>query len=374
MNFRRLLAPLIIIAALVFAGLFQPLAERARADTGPPGPNTTRPFEGVSDRNATAFQQRPTAVVGQGKRTFVPNQQYTTSVTPFLGTPYGGPIPPDQAKGVGPVDQAAALDFATQPKSVPKAYVGGKLYNVQVLKKYDYAGVLNQMNYFSQSLGVQCQYCHNLTNYAYDTPTKALARNMVQGTVAINASWVQPDKKDVPTQAVSGAVGCATCHRGSPRLDVHYNITPVQYVQYRYKTTKQLGYVYNAMYGVARSLGVNCLFCHNTADFVTLRYYPTNKLALRMFYMVDDINHKYFPPTVKAVTCYTCHQGAKWPSALVKAGDDQTPIDGVPAHPAAHYNPGDPVDMNGNAKQHQPINGWNTLYPDRFWGSMGVPG
>jgi hypothetical protein len=30
--------------------------------------------------------------------------------------------------------------------------------------------------------------------------------------------------------------------------------------------------------------------------------------------------------------------------------------------------------MNGNAKQHQPINGWNTLYPDRFWGSMGVPG
>ena len=72
MNFRRLLAPFIIIAALVFAGLFQPLVERARADSGPPGPNTTRPFEGVSDRNATAFQQRPTAVVGKGSRPSFP--------------------------------------------------------------------------------------------------------------------------------------------------------------------------------------------------------------------------------------------------------------------------------------------------------------
>ncbi|MGB8264855.1 MAG: photosynthetic reaction center cytochrome c subunit family protein [Candidatus Velthaea sp.] len=365
MSLRRLLGPLVIVAVLVFAGALQPLLDKARADT--------INISGGQDPGPTAIQTRVQTVIGQGKRTWVPNQQSVTALTPFLGTPYGGPIPPDQAKGVGPVDQNAALDFSTQPKSVPHSYAPGRVYNVQVLKKYDYAGLVGQMAYFTQALGVQCTYCHNVKNYAYDTPTKLLARNMLQATVAINDSWVTPDKSVVPTQAVTGAVGCATCHRGSPRIDVHFNIVPVQYVQYHYKTTKQLGYVYNAMYGVARSLGVNCLFCHNTADFITLRYYPTNKLALRMFYMVDQINHHYFPPSVKAVTCYTCHQGEKWPSALVKAGDDQTPVQSFALQPDKHYNPGDPVAMNGNARNHEPLNGWDTLYPDRFWGSPGVP-
>ena len=45
----------------------------------------------------------------------------------------------------GPVDQNAPLDFSTQPKSVPRKYIAGRLYNIEVLKKYDYAGVLNQM-------------------------------------------------------------------------------------------------------------------------------------------------------------------------------------------------------------------------------------
>ena len=365
MRSRRLFGPLVIIVALALVGSFQPLLDKARADT--------INISGGQDPGPTAIQTRVQTVVGQGSRTWVPNQTTTTAMTPFLGTPYGGPIPADQAKGVGPVDQKAPLDFGSQPSTVPHSYVGGKLYNVQVLKKYDYAGILNQMNYFTQALGVQCTYCHNATNYAYDTPTKLLARKMVQGTVAINTAWVGPDKHAVPTQEVGGAVGCATCHRGQARMDVHFNIVPVQYVQYHYKTTKQLGYVYNAMYGVARSLGVNCLFCHNTADFVTLRYYPTNKLALRMFYMVDDINHKYFPPSVKAVTCYTCHQGEKWPSALVKSEFDQTPIRSFAVHPDLHYNPGDPVAMNGNSRNHEPLNGWDTLYPDRFWGSPGVP-
>ena len=81
-------------------------------------------------------------------------------------------------------------------------------------------------------------------------------------------------------------------------------------------------------------------FCHNSADFVSLQYYPTNKIAHRMWAMVDDINHKYLPANIKAVTCYTCHQGAKWPNALVKAGLDQTPVQAVAAHPEFSENPG----------------------------------
>jgi hypothetical protein len=365
MKFRRLLGPLVIFGVLASAGGLEPLLDKARADT--------INVSGGRDPGPTAIQTRVQTVVGQGHRTWVVNQQQATAMTPFLGTPYGGPIPAEQAKGVGPVDQNAPRDVRTQPASVPHSYTAGRLYNVQVLKKYNYAGLVGQMSYFTQALGVQCQYCHNATNYAYDTPTKVLARKMVQGTLAINQTWVDAGKKANPTQAVVGSVGCATCHRGNARMDVHFNIVPVQYVQYRYKTTKQLGYVYNAMYGVARSLGVNCLFCHNTADFITLRYYPTNKMALHMFYMVDSINHKYFPPSVKAVTCYTCHQGSKWPTALVKSADDQTPVRGYALHPDAHYNPGDPVAQNGNVRQHEPLNGWDTLYPDRFWGSPGVP-
>ena len=240
----------------------------------------------------------------------------------------------------GPVDQQKPLDFAGQPATVPHNYVGGKLYNVQVLRGYNYVQIINQMNYYTQALGVSCTYCHNVTNYAYDTPTKKIARTMQLMAANVDSSWIDGVKRDFPNYAVSGAVGCATCHRGAPHMDVHWNIVPVQYLDYRNKSTKQAGYVVNSMYSAAKSLGVNCLFCHNSADFVTLQYYPTNKIAHRMWAMVDEINHKYLPPNIKAVTCYTCHQGNTWPTALVTAGLDQKPVQPVPAHPEVHENPG----------------------------------
>jgi hypothetical protein len=248
----------------------------------------------------------------------------------------------------GPVDQSKPLNFADQPATVPHQYVGGKLYNVQVLKGYDYAGVLNQMNYYTQALGVECQYCHVLTNFAYDTPTKRIARRMQLMSSNVNNSWVDPVKHDYPNYAVTGSVGCITCHRGKPVNPVTYNVVPVQFLTYNHKTTKQAGYAVNSMYGVARSLGVNCLFCHNTADFISLQYYPTNKIALRMWAMVDDINHKYLPANIPAVTCYSCHQGAKWPSALVKAPLDQSPSESVALHPEVHLNPGAHLDGGGS--------------------------
>jgi hypothetical protein len=123
-------------------------------------------------------------------------------------------------------------------------------------------------------------------------------------------------------------------------MDVKYNVIPVQYLEYNHKTTKQAGYAVNSMYSASKSLGVNCLFCHNSADFLTLQYYPTNQIATRMWKMVDDINHRWLPPNVKAVTCYTCHQGNKWPQQMVAASLDQTPVKPVAAHPEVHENPG----------------------------------
>ena len=248
----------------------------------------------------------------------------------------------------GPVDQKAPLDFSTQPRSVPRRYVGGRLYNVQVLTKYDYSGVLNQMTYYTQALGVSCEYCHNVANFAYDTPTKRIARTMAIMVQRIQTEHIAEIHKDFSNFAVTGSVGCETCHRGSPLHPVEYNVVPVQYLDWPAKSTRQAGFVVNAMYSSARSLGVNCLFCHNSADFITLQYYPTNRIAHRMWQMLDDINHKYLPPNIEAVTCYTCHQGNKWPTRLVSSGTDQTPVTPRALHPNVHDDPGSHSASGGN--------------------------
>jgi Photosynthetic reaction centre cytochrome C subunit len=307
MSMRRLLGPLVIVLTLAVAGFSQPLIERARAAVLPTG-------------NAA--------------------QPYTSSA---LGIDSAA-VTPEQAKGVGPVDQSAPLDFSKQPKSVPHTYVPGQLYNVQVWKQYSYGQLVGQMANFTTQLGVQCSYCHNVANFAYDTPTKKVARAMIIMEQNVNTQFIDGVKKQYPNYAVAGAVGCETCHHGQAKIDVKYNVVPVQYLDYRYKTTKQAGYALNSMYSAAKSLGVNCLFCHNTADFISLQYYPTNQIAHKMWQMVDTINHQYLPASVKAVTCYTCHQGAKWPSALVTGGNDMTPVEAVAAHPEVHTNPGGHLD------------------------------
>jgi len=248
----------------------------------------------------------------------------------------------------GPVDQKAPLDFSTQPAGVPHTYAGGQLYNVQALKGLTYPQLLVQMGYFTQALGVQCEYCHNTNNYAYDTPTKKIARTMILMVGKINTVWIDKVHRDYPRFAVKGAVGCATCHRGAPLHDVEWNIVPVQYLDWPAKSTRQAGYVVNSMYSVAKSLGVNCLFCHNTADFVTLQYYPTNRIAHRMWQMVDAINHQYTPSNIEAITCFTCHHGAKWPSQLVQSATDEAPIEGIALHPEVHVNPGAYLDAGGH--------------------------
>jgi hypothetical protein len=240
----------------------------------------------------------------------------------------------------GPVDQSAPLDFSTQPAAVPHAYAAGRLYNVQALKGLSYPQVLGQMASYTQALGVSCTYCHNANNYAYDTPTKKAARSMILMTQKVDANWIGPVHRDFPNYAVKGAVGCVTCHRGQPLHEVALNIVPVQYLDWPAKSARQAGYVVNSMYSVSKSLGVNCLFCHNSADFVTLQYYPTNRIAHRMWQMVDAINHQYMPANIEAVTCYTCHHGAKWPSELVSSPNDQSAVEPIASHPEVHDNPG----------------------------------
>jgi hypothetical protein len=324
---RKLFAPLLVATAIVVASSVAPLLNPARAATPGTQPQGMKPVGSAMGLTERA-EQTPNILVNPAQNG---NEIDERAIEIYRGQ-------------YGPVDQAKPLDFSNQPKSVPRNYAGGQLYNVQVLKGYTYVQLIGQMTYYTTALGVQCTYCHNVGNFAYDTPTKKIARTMQIMSNAAQRDWVQPVKHDYPNYSVSGAVGCVTCHRGAPHMGVKYNIVPVQYLNYTNKSTKQAGYVVNSMYSAAKSLGVNCLFCHNSADFVSLQYYPTNQIAHRMWAMVDDINHKYLPPNIKAVTCYTCHQGAKWPSALVKAGLDQTPVQAVASHPEYSENPGAHLD------------------------------
>jgi hypothetical protein len=310
---RKLFGPLFLAAVIVAASSVAPLFNKAKADT--PGSAVGQPERAV---------QTPALMVNPAQD----GEEIDHRALEIYKGQYG------------PVDQSKPLDFSDQPKSVPHNYIPGQVYNLQVFKGYNYGQVVGQMALYTTALGVQCTYCHNVQNYAYDTATKRIARTMQIMSNGVTHDWIEPVKRDYPNYAVTGAVGCATCHRGNPHMDVRWNVVPVQYLNSTNKSTKQAGYVVNSMYSAARSLGVNCLFCHNSADFVSLQYYPTNKIAHRMWAMLDDINHKYLPPNVKAVTCYTCHQGAKWPTALVKAGLDQTTVQAVAAHPDYQDNPG----------------------------------
>ena len=317
---KRAVAPLVVIGTLVLASFFHGPQSAASAASTPSA--SPAPFVGT--------QQAVT------QRSAVPPNEPGQDGTDFdevSAALYTGGYPQAVQKTL------TAADYVGQPRTVPHDYVPGQLYNVQVLKGYDYGGLLGQMGYYTTALGVQCSYCHNQNNYAYDTPMKKIARTMQIMSNGVTNNWVDPVKHDYPNYAVTGAVGCVTCHRGQPHMGVKYNIVPVGYLDYKYKSTKMAGYVVNSMYSAAKSLGQNCLFCHNSADFISLQYYPTNKIAHRMWAMVDEINHKYLPANIKAVTCYTCHQGAKWPSALVEAGLNQNPVQAVAAHPEVHLDP-----------------------------------
>jgi hypothetical protein len=325
---RKLLAPLVIAVLLIALGSLGPLVDSVRAATKPP-PVALAPRIAAAPAQAdTTAPPVPAAQAGGFNPAAVGNE-----VDDMAASQYGH---------LGAFDQTKPLDFRDQPASVPRVYDKHKLYNLQVLRGASMDDVVTAMGNYSDALGgVECTYCHAQKNYAYDTPQKQLARQMQLMTKALAKDWIEPVKRDYPSYVVNGVPGCQTCHRGSTTIPVNWNIVPIQFVVFPHKTTKQVGYVIDSMYAAAKSLGVNCTFCHNTADFITLQYIPTNKIARRMWMMVDTINHEYLPPSVKAVTCYTCHRGNQYPNELVTSGTDETPVDKVvPLHPEIQNNPG----------------------------------
>lgn len=92
--------------------------------------------------------------------------------------------------------------------------------NLQVLPKtMTRAEVSTFMRTLAAGIGVQCNHCHvgsPAERAKDDKPEKAMARKMLQMTMAINNELL----KDVGTPPTDGSrrVTCYTCHRGSLKV------------------------------------------------------------------------------------------------------------------------------------------------------------
>jgi len=77
--------------------------------------------------------------------------------------------------------------------------------DVQELNELDARNFGLVMGWFSKELGVKCGHCHDVKDFAKDTPKKKRAREMLQMAAYIGRDYY--GGKNSP-------VGCGTCHRG----------------------------------------------------------------------------------------------------------------------------------------------------------------
>ena len=292
--------------------------------------------------------------------------------------------------GLAIPDPPSAEDIAASPRA-SEAYE-----NVQVL------GDLSQIEFDRTMAAITawvspnegCNYCHNPANMASDEVyTKVVARRMLQMTQTINTGW--------KTHVADTGVTCWTCHRGQHIPVNYWSEVPPQNLQGNFMGNRNgqntavpaSGYTtlntdpftpylkgdepirvqgtqsmrpdapgvsiqateksYGLMMHMSTSLGVNCAFCHNTANFQSWDYSnPARVTAWHGIRMARAINNEYMDPLASVfpanrlgplgdvfkVNCATCHQGVNKPMGGVSmiAGFPELarPYTPVPAGPA----------------------------------------
>lgn len=274
-------------------------------------------------------------------------------------------------------------DYYTEEPYVPE---GGEplakdIYeNVQVLGELTEDNFNRVMNAITQWVSPEegCAYCHgdvDIAEYgADDLYTKVVSRRMIQMTQNINENWIG----HVQSNAEVG-VNCYTCHRGEHvPSEIWFKITPVtsstlgwnsnqnratslsQYTSLPsdalekyllednpinvhslesrvagvpgvgdYASIQHTERTYSLMNYVSNSLGVNCVFCHNSRAFydaaeVTPQW-ATESLGITM---VQEMNNDYLVPLrdvypenrlgpvyadAPKAACKTCHKGYQQP-------------------------------------------------------------
>lgn len=96
-----------------------------------------------------------------------------------------------------------AAGLVAHQSAASAADPGGK--NLKVLpKELSKAEIKKLMKGISDSLGVQCDFCHDTDDMAKDTEHKEVARGMMKMTMELNKNYFKGKQR----------VTCMTCHNG----------------------------------------------------------------------------------------------------------------------------------------------------------------
>ena len=282
---------------------------------------------------------------------------------------------------------ANALPDAIPPAS-PEGQKATEVYkNVQILKDLSVEQFTTLMAAMTTWVAPDqgCSYCHNMDDMSDDSLyTKKVARRMIQMTRHVNTDW--------KAHVSNTGVVCWTCHRGNPvpaqawtqnpgwpqaggfaatnygmghpsnpngstaMLQDPYTLLDKGVI--RVQATKALPVnsngasiigtenTYSLMIAMSQGLGVNCVFCHNSREFMVWpESTPQRLTAWHGIQMVRDIDNVYLDPLkavvpatrlgpmgdVPKVVCATCHQGASKPLLGVSLAKNYPELGGAPA-------------------------------------------
>ena len=251
--------------------------------------------------------------------------------------------------------------------------------NVQVLGNLTEDNFTRLMNSITLWVSPEegCAYCHgddDVENYDADTHyAKLVSRRMIEMTQSINENW-----SDHVSANNEVGVTCYTCHRGQPvPSEIWFDIVPVNNAMAGWSANQNRAtmisqstslpsdalreYLVNAetiavhdlesrvpgvpgqevpgiqnaertfalMNHFSNSLGVNCVFCHNSRAFYDgTEVTPQWNTASLGIAMVQELNNDYVIPIAKLlpeerlgpihgdapkVSCKTCHKGYQQP-------------------------------------------------------------
>ncbi|GAC1299779.1 MAG: hypothetical protein NVSMB15_08090 [Steroidobacteraceae bacterium] len=287
------------------------------------------------------------------------------------------------------------------PAALPAAPADGPLassvyQNVQVLKDLNVAQFTRVMLAITQWVAPpdqSCNYCHGSNMASDDRYTKVVSRRMLQMVRHLNTDW----KAHVGQTGVT----CYTCHHGnavpqnvwftnpgqsstsgmiasnagknkpSPAVgltslpydpftrylldDKNIRVISLDALPNGNRTSiKQTDSTYALMIHMSESLGVNCLYCHNSRSFGAWdASTPKRTTAWYGIRLARDLNNNYMLPLtqtfpahrlgvlgdVAKVNCATCHQGVFKPLYGESMAKDYPELRGEMSHAATSAPP-----------------------------------
>lgn len=209
--------------------------------------------------------------------------------------------------------------------------------NVQVLKGMSTAEIWEYMIYISGALGVGCQYCHDIENFAADPyPQKISGRLMLRLVQDLNGQYLS----QIPTWA-GNYVQCATCHQGQPygmlAFSEHNSYTPADpntttiddlqtYVIDTQAVAPSEEFV-TSHPTTGKMLSMVNFMRQNWDKYVLPR--PENQELLDQLPVNNRQDYVVIADTVYSVpNCYTCHQGYRIPDGAISRYELRGMVDG----------------------------------------------